>query len=51
MVWDDNVPQPGKTFIIELNKNNEPVGDPVLISNNGYGGGISTRRALPLHGV
>jgi hypothetical protein len=37
----DNVPQPGKTFIIELNNKNEPVGDPVMISNNGYGGGIS----------
>ncbi|MBU0973967.1 MAG: hypothetical protein KKC20_25240 [Proteobacteria bacterium] len=38
----DAVPQPGKTFMVELDKNNQPSGNPVLISNFGYGGGIST---------
>jgi hypothetical protein len=37
-----DVPQPGKTYVVELNKKNEPVGGPVLISTNGFGGGIST---------
>lgn len=37
----DTVPQHGKTFTLDLNSNNEPSGDPVMISNYGFGGGIS----------
>ena len=38
----DVAPQPGKTYIIELDENYEPISVPVQIANNGYGGGIST---------
>jgi hypothetical protein len=38
----DCVPQAGKTYIIQLNDNYEPIGEPEMISNYGFGGGIST---------
>lgn len=33
----DEVPQPGKTYALELNDEGEPVGTPQLISVHGFG--------------
>ena len=37
----DDVPQPGKTFLQEIDAEFNPVSEPEQIANNGYGGGIS----------
>lgn len=48
IVYRDNndcfveVPQPGKTLLLEMDDKNQPVGDPELIVEHGYAGGIST---------
>ncbi len=38
----DDVPQPGATYIQEIDEDYEPVNEPIQIATNGYGGGIST---------
>lgn len=37
----DHIPQKGKTYRIEIDENNEPVGEPEMIATFGFGGGMS----------
>jgi hypothetical protein len=37
-----NVPQDGITYILQIDKNNRPVGEPEIVASYGFGGGMST---------